>query len=301
VGRHKGHKALQAVKDDMRNRWRILVRHPDFQADLRELLKPGLDGRREKELLTKWRLPDSFVHLKHLPNSAATLTAWERFFDQHADKFTSLPEYLTATGKRHRSDKLDFQLAIYDLYDRGERAETIAKTLKRPLATVKSAIAAAKKLLHVDGRPRRARKINFEKSKFEQWRDRHILECSICRSEKQLAPWRCKTALRELKLGTKATSELSDDWRYENMGLPWHGLGKDPDEYGIAAVAGDDNPASDELTQDTLDQGVCVPVIDAIVGDDDPTDAKLTQDVDTTPSRPVPVPTNHRKLIKRSR
>jgi len=50
--------------------------------------------------------------------------------------------------QRRRLDKLDFYLKAYDLSEKGETFKAIAKSLKRPVSTVKSAYVAAYKQIY---------------------------------------------------------------------------------------------------------------------------------------------------------
>ncbi len=226
----------KTITREMWDKWRILLRRPEFQRDLRKYMRHLREGRgydrKIYELLTSWGVAwtPSFeiLHDPRVPElSQETIILYESFFGEsplyepvsafdaydgpydgwvRPDSVTdrgqqllilvdlSYPpsrlmprieeelkaaiesrsktqrhDYLPADRKRRRHDKLGSQLEVYDLYVNGEPTWKISRTLKRPLGTVRSALATAIKLIRVE-RPRTGK----------AWEKKHKSECGRC-------------------------------------------------------------------------------------------------------------------------
>jgi len=80
--------------------------------------------------------------------------------------------------KRHRLDKVEFQIEVYDRAARGEKFRVIAKALKQRRSTVKSAYATiARKIFFPDTSPT---KKNLMLSTYDP--NTHMQRCAICRT-----------------------------------------------------------------------------------------------------------------------
>src|SRR5262249_2921216 len=80
-------------------------------------------------------------------------------------------------GKRHRADKADFEIAVYDRVMKGELFRAIALKLRRPVSSVKSAYLAACRNIYGSGPPRRKRDMRQEG--FDP--GDHSRTCRVCR------------------------------------------------------------------------------------------------------------------------
>jgi hypothetical protein len=79
-----------------------------------------------------------------------------------------------ATGRRHRSDKADFELTVYDQVTAGATFQQIATDLGEPVSSVKSAYAAACRNIGIRRPPKRqAPLVGFDP-------DTHFRTCLIC-------------------------------------------------------------------------------------------------------------------------
>jgi hypothetical protein len=84
-----------------------------------------------------------------------------------------------STGRRRRLDRVEYYLRVFDLAEQGQTFRTIAKELKRPLSSVKSAFLAARRnVFGQAGFPKHATKKDLPLASFDV--ERHCQSCATC-------------------------------------------------------------------------------------------------------------------------
>jgi hypothetical protein len=84
-----------------------------------------------------------------------------------------------STGHRRRLDRVEYYLRVFDLAEQGQTFRTIAKELKRPLSSVKSAFLAARRnIFGLAGSTERASKKALPLETFDV--ELHFQTCATC-------------------------------------------------------------------------------------------------------------------------
>lgn len=225
-------------------RWRYLLRNSEFQKDLDALngaLKGnGLQFFEERERIAdKWGLlripgeaivywpggrphPDDFESLEKYGSedfvSRSPVTATElresRFLilwvdlNHPADVLLPLIEeelrHQIRPQRRHRLDKVDFHLRVFDLASEGLTFSEIANKVHSNVSTVKGAYLAATKKIFVD--TDRPKKKHLSLEYFDP--ESHQRNCATCKSAKTAAQM-CSDARRYLVQDRVSQRELT--------------------------------------------------------------------------------------------